>query len=221
MILDMNVMSESMSRINEDPDKWGQTEWVKMDLYVKRLPKYLNEDQAMCISFYFISLRQLLPCEECRLNHFAFLRSNPPIGFKSRREVKIWVKRLKVHVAGKKAERLSKNTYYNHSKPLTSLASGLSPHFGSMNALPQTGLARNITSTYSYGHSLPVLQRLVEEASNSPEPNRPTPEKKAPRGAPVILQNMPMPQPVKPPIHLPHNPTGKGNECKGCGGGKK
>lgn len=63
-------------RINLSPLHWGPKTWFFLESAAIAYPKEPTNDQKKSAKDLLLSLRDLLPCESCRLNYAAYLNEN-------------------------------------------------------------------------------------------------------------------------------------------------
>ena len=83
-------------RDNVPPKTWGPAAWRFIDHIVTGYPTDANRNEKSRMLDFIMSLREVLPCEQCRENFREFLKKNPPTSaLSSRRQLKSWFQKYR------------------------------------------------------------------------------------------------------------------------------
>lgn len=67
-----------MSRLNLDPEKWGKHSWFFLESIGLSFPDKPTQDELNSAIQFIKSLKDLLPCDKCRVHYNSFTARYPP-----------------------------------------------------------------------------------------------------------------------------------------------
>lgn len=67
-----------MERLNLDPKKWGPPSWFFTDSIGLAFPDNPTQEELNSAIQFIKSLKDLLPCDKCRIHYNKFITSYPP-----------------------------------------------------------------------------------------------------------------------------------------------
>ena len=71
-------MLNIMNRLNLDPEKWGKHAWFFLESIGLSFPDNPTQEELNSAIQFIKSLKDLLPCDKCRVHYDLFIKKSPP-----------------------------------------------------------------------------------------------------------------------------------------------